>query len=155
MKKIISLFLILSLSLALFAGCGSSAPAPERAETRSFTDDCGRTVEIPAEIKSIVPTAPLGQTILFAIAPDMMVGLASKWDSACEGIIPEKYWSLPYFGQLYVGGDLNVESLALAAPDIVIDIGEMKKSTKENGKKSFRMRTDCISKSVWVRGSFC
>lgn len=133
MKKSLSIVLIITIVFTLLAGCGSApASAPAEVETVSFTDDCGRTVEIPAEIKSIVPTAPLGQTILFAIAPDMMVGLASKWDSACEGIIPEKYWSLPYFGQLYVGGDLNVESLALAAPDIVIDIGEMKKSTKED-----------------------
>ncbi len=130
MKKTVSIVLILAIILALFAGCGSSA-AP-KGETVSFTDDCGRVVEIPAEIKSIVPTAPLGQTILFALAPDMFAGLASKWDSACEGIIPEEYWSLPYFGQLYVGGDLNVESLALAGPDIIIDIGETKKSTKED-----------------------
>ena len=132
MKKLIGIILILSVMLGLFAGCGSPAPAAPAKETLSFTDDCGRTVEIPAEIKSMAPTAPLGQTILFAIAPDMMSGLASKWDSACEGIIPEQYWDLPYFGQLYVGGDLNIESLALAAPDIIIDIGEVKKSTKDD-----------------------
>ena len=139
MKKALSIVLIFSLVLALFTACGNSSPsapaepaAPSGSSTLSFIDDCGRSVEIPAKIDSMVPTAPLGQTILFAIAPDMMVGLASKWDSACEGIIPEEYWDLPYFGQLYVGADLNVESLALAGPDIIIDIGEMKKSTKED-----------------------
>ena len=145
MKKSVSIVLVFCLLICLFAGCGSTAPAepasptepaspaePAAPSTLSFTDDCGRTVEIPAEIRSMVPTAPLGQTILFAIAPDMMVGLASKWDNACEGIIPEEYWDLPYFGQLYVGGDLNIESLALVGPDIVIDIGEVKKSTKDD-----------------------
>ena len=150
MKKTVSIVLILALVLSLFTACGGekpaepstpaepsapaepSVPSEPASKTVSFTDDCGRVVEIPAEINRIVATAPLGQTVLFALAPDMMVGLASKWDSACEGIIPEKYWDLPYFGQLYVGSDLNIESLALAGPDIIIDIGEIKKSTKDD-----------------------
>ena len=74
MKKSVSIVLVFCLLICLFAGCGSTAPAepaaPTEAETVTFTDDCGRSVEIPAEIKSMVPTAPLGQTILFAIAPE-------------------------------------------------------------------------------------
>ncbi len=133
MKKVMSIILVLSLGLGLLAGCGSAAPAPAvDTETVSFTDDCGRVVEIPADISRIVPTGPLSQMVLFALAPDMLVGLASKWDSSCEGIIPEEYLSLSYFGQLYGSADLNVESLALAAPQIIIDIGEVKKSTAED-----------------------
>ena len=133
MKKTVSLILVFSLFLALFAACGSADPAPAaKSETVSFTDDCGRVVEIPADISRFVPTGPLSQMVLFALAPEMLVGLASKWDSSCEGIIPEEYLSLEYFGQLYGSADLNIESLALAAPQIIIDIGEVKKTTTED-----------------------
>ena len=132
MKKFVSLFLVLALVLSLFAGCGSAPAVKEQGETVRFTDDCGREVEIPAGISRIVPTGPLSQMILFSLAPDMLVGRASKMGSATEGIIGEKYRSLPFFGQLYGSADLNVESLALAAPQIIIDIGEVKGSTAED-----------------------
>lgn len=132
MKKLISIFLILALALGLFSGCGSSYTPIGNTETALFTDDCGREVEVPLNISRIVPTGPLSQMILFALAPDMLVGLASKFDASSEGIIPEKYRSLPYFGQLYGSSDLNIESLALAAPQLIIDIGEIKGSTAED-----------------------
>jgi len=132
MKKYVSLFLVLAMALSLFAGCGSAPAAQPQSETYIFTDDCGREVEIPADISRIVPTGPLSQMVLFSLAPDMLVGLASKMGSATEGIIPEVYRSLPYFGQLYGSSDLNIESLALAAPQVIIDIGEVKGSTAED-----------------------
>ncbi len=130
MKRTISLILL----LCLLAGCSGtpSAPSPSAAETRSFTDDLGRTVEIDASITRIVPSGPLSQITLFSIAPELFVGLASKWDSSAEGIIQETYLNLPYFGQLYGSADLNVEELAAAAPQLIIDVGEAKSSTKED-----------------------
>ena len=98
-------------------------PAAEEPATRIFTDDAGRDVEIPAEITRIVPSGPLAQIVLFAIAPEMFVGLAAKWSDAAQGIIPQEAFDLPYFGQLYGSADLNVEELALAGPQIIIDVG--------------------------------
>lgn len=132
MKKTVCILLVLAMALSLFAGCGSPAPARESAKTVDFIDDCGRSVAVPEDISRIVPTGPLSQIVLFALCPEMFVGLASKWGSDSEGIIPEEFLALPYFGQLYGSADLNVESLALAAPQIIIDIGEVKKSTAED-----------------------
>ncbi len=132
MKKTITLILLISLVLSLFSGCGSAAPSAEPVKTVEFTDDCERSVAVPEEISRIVPTGPLSQIVLFALCPEMFVGLANKWDANSIGIIPEEYLSLPYFGQLYGSADLNVESLALAAPQLIIDIGEVKKSTAED-----------------------
>lgn len=132
MKKLIALSLALCLLLGLCA-CKDSAPqAEETAKTATFTDDLGRTVALPESISRIVPSGPLSQIILFAIAPDMFVGLASKWDACAEGFIGEKYYNLPYFGQIYGSADLNVEELAVADPQVIIDIGEAKKSAVED-----------------------
>lgn len=101
-------------------------------ETRIFTDSCGREVELPTEITAYVPSGPLAQIILYAIAPEEMVGLAAKWYDSAKGIISEEALALPYFGQLYGSANLNVEELALAGPQVLIDMGKVKKSISED-----------------------
>ena len=125
MKKRIAFVLALSLLFSL-AGCqNASAPEKTVAQTVVFTDDCGREVELPADISRIVATGPLSQIVLYTLAPELLVGLAAKWSAGAEGIIPEQYLNLPYFGQLYNTANLNVEELALAGPQVIIDIGRV------------------------------
>lgn len=123
MKRIYSILLILAIMLTLPA-CSSPEPAAPTGETVLFTDDCGRQVQIPVEIDAIVPSGPLAQVILYAIAPDLIVGLASEYGASADGIIPEEHQSLPYFGQLYDTANLNLEELAVTAPDLILDIGQ-------------------------------
>ena len=132
MKKLTAMLLILSLLLSLWAcGTGDKLPEPGN-EHRTFTDDAGRQVELPAEISRIVPSAAMAQMILQALAPEMFVGLASGPDEEAGGIVDESLFSLPDFGSLYAGGDLNIEELAKADPQVIIDIGEKKPSTTED-----------------------
>ena len=120
-KRIFSLFLVVVM-LANITACGFD-PQNSSEATVPFTDDAGRRVDVPAEISRIVPAGPLAQMILFAIAPDMVVGLSSKWQESAVGIIDRSYMDLPYLGQIYGSADLSVEGLALAAPHLIIDIG--------------------------------
>lgn len=124
MKKCIALTLALALILSLCA--------PALADgTRTFTDSVGRTVTIPEKITKIAVTGPLAQIVVFAIAPDLMIATASEWDACAEGLIPDEYFHLPELGQLYGGkGDLNLESLLSAAPEVIIDVGEPKGNVK-------------------------
>lgn len=132
MKKLLALFLALSLLLSLCA-CGGSDSKPDTpTDVTEFTDDAGRTVSIPTDLSRIVASGPLAQIVLFAIAPDLLVGLASRWDETAEGIIPEEYYDLPYFGQIYGSADLNIEELAAAEPQLIIDVGEAKSSIVED-----------------------
>ena len=132
MKKRIVYLLVLSLLTSL-AGC-SKAPATATpvGETIVFTDDCGREVELPSDIHRIVSTGPLSQIILYTLAPDSLVGLSAKWSGSADGIVPENYRSLPYFGQLYNTANLNVEELALAAPQMIVDIGRTMSTGSED-----------------------
>lgn len=132
MKKRIAFVLVLSLLFSLM-GCSKSPVAAEpTTSTVVFTDDCGREVELPSDISRIVATGPLSQIILYTIAPDMLVGLANKWSSSAEGIVLEEYLQLPYFGQLYNTANLNVEELALADPQVIIDIGRVMSTGAED-----------------------
>ena len=131
-KRIISLMLAAIMVLSLAACAGGNTESGENTETYIFTDDAGREVEIPKEITSIVPTAPLAQIILYAIASDMFVGVASEFYESSRGIIPDEMFELHCFGSLYADADLNLEELALTAPQLIIDVGEPKKTTKED-----------------------
>ena len=131
MKKRIAFVLVLSILISL-TGCAKAPAEAGSFETVIFTDDCGRDVELPSDISRIVATGPLSQIVLYTLAPDMLVGLAAKWSSSAEGIVPENYRNLPYFGQLYNTANLNVEELALAEPQVIIDIGRVMSTGAED-----------------------
>jgi len=132
MKKITAVLLILSLMLSLWS-CGiGENPTESGAEYRTFTDDAGRQIQIPTQISRIVPSAAMAQMILQALAPEMFVGLASELSEEAKGLVDERLFTLPDFGSLYAGGDLNIEELTKADPQVIIDIGEKKPSTTED-----------------------
>ena len=132
MKKTVAILLALALFLSLTACAAGPGSQALHTETQVFTDDAGRCVELPKEITRIVPSAAMAQMILQALAPEMFVGVASGLKEEAKGIVDERLFSLPDFGSLYAGGDLNVEELAKAAPQVIIDIGEKKPSTAED-----------------------
>ncbi len=120
MKKLISLLLTLVLAI-------TALPALAEDGMRTFIDSVGREVALPANITRIAVSGPLAQIVVFAIAPDLLAGVSSEWDAEAKPFIPEEYLNLPELGQLYGGkGDLNPESLLMASPDVVIDVGEPK-----------------------------
>ena len=121
----------LALTLLLIAALSLTACA--QSDTRIFTDSTGREVTVDQEISKIAVTGPLGQIVVFAIAPDMLVGIPGAWNPTAKAYLDEQYYNLPVLGQLYGGkGDLNLEELLKAAPQVVIDIGEPKGSIAED-----------------------
>lgn len=133
-KKLISLLLILCLSITSLVGCSSSNDEKEKEskKTIKFTDSVGREVEIPSNIEKIAPSGSLAQIVLFSVAPDKLVGLSGEWSEDSKDYIDKKYTELPIFGQFYGKGDLNMEALAAAEPQLIIDIGEKKDGMKED-----------------------
>ena len=116
------------LTLVLLLGACALAEG-----TRTFTDDAGRTVTIDAEITRVAVSGVGAQIVVFALAPDMLVGVTSEWDAGSEAYIAPEYYNLPAIGQLYGGkGNLNLETLLAADPQIVIDVGETKKGIDED-----------------------
>ena len=138
-KRFLALLLILGLLSAL-AACGktptpapTAAPASPASDTVEFTDDTGRTLTLPSKITSIAVTGPMSQIVVFSLAPDLLVGISNKWDPGAEDYFDPKYFNLPVLGQLYGGkGELNLEELLKAKPQVVLDVGEAKKSVGED-----------------------
>ena len=139
-KKWIALLLALVMSVSLFA-CGAqpetnngdSQNTGDEAATRVFTDSCGREVTVPVNVEKVAVSGPLAQIVVFAMAPDKLVGIANAWDESAAQFLDTKYYDLPLLGQLYGGkGEMNLETLLAAAPDVVIDVGEPKGSIVED-----------------------
>ena len=147
-KQIIALILALLMACGCLAGCGSAPAAPaataapaepvatvEPAEpaTRDFTDDCGRTVTLPAEITKLAVSGPLAQVYVFPLCPELFAGYSTAFSADYQKYVPEEFLALPELGQLYGGkGTMDLEALLAAAPDVVIDVGEAKGSIVED-----------------------
>ena len=106
---------------------------PAAPETISFTDDLGRTVELPAQIDAICPSGFTAQQVLLTIAPEKLVGLAQELNDEQLEIFGDKFKDYPVFGAVLGATDnLNREAVAAAAPQVIIDTGEAKKGAKED-----------------------
>ena len=119
-KRWMALLLALVMSFSLLA-CGAK-PAENTGDnsqntaadgtTRVFTDSCGREVTVPVNVEKIAVSGPLAQIVVFAMAPDKLVGIANAWDESAAEFLDKKYYNLPILGQLYGGkGELNLETL--------------------------------------------
>lgn len=150
-KKLLAMLLSVLLIVSVFAGCGKTGGTgtdgqdnqqntaePDNSENKGengkviFTDSCGREVELDSDITRIVPTGPVAQIALLAIAPEMYVGISSEWDDINREFIGDELLDLPLIGQLYGGkGEVNLEELANVNPQVVIDIGDSKDDMAE------------------------
>lgn len=128
MKRTISLILSAMLILALLSP-GAIASEPE---TAVFVDSAGRTVEVPRQINKIAVSGPLAQIVVFALCPDKLVGIAAPWDQKAALYLSEKHYNLPLLGQVYGGKNINLEALLQSGAQVVIDVGEPKKSIVED-----------------------
>jgi len=146
MKKTIILLLLLTLCVSLCA-CGNatqpstvpaSAPtqapaeAPGASATVTFTDDCGRAVELPAEITRVSASGTVAEMFLAAAAPELLVSISNAPTEAELAYLDDALTTLPVTGSLYGGkGDANLEAMLAADPQVIIDMGDLKKDTAE------------------------
>jgi iron complex transport system substrate-binding protein len=89
-------------------------------------------VELPSDITRVSPSGALAQMFLIAIAPDLLVTVASDYTADNARYVPPYLSDLPVVGQFYGAEDLNFESIAKIAPQLVIDVGEPKKTITED-----------------------
>lgn len=115
------------------ASSSSGSTSATSAATVQFTDSAGRTVEVPANIERVAITGPISQMCMLTLAPEKLVGLSNELSGAELKYLATDVSNLPVLGQIYGGkGDFNKEAVANADPQIVIDIGEAKKTIVED-----------------------
>lgn len=110
------------------AGVRSDKKPQTAPESRLFTDSVGRQVEIPAKLTRVSASGPLAQMFLLAIAPDLLCTISAAFPPDQGEFMPAYLSKLPVIGQFYGAVNLNLEAVADIAPEIVIDVGEVKDS---------------------------
>jgi iron complex transport system substrate-binding protein len=124
--RCISVVLLLAAVFTVNGAPRKDAAATGPAAGRVFVDSAGREVELPGKISRIVPSGPLAQMFLLAIAPDMVCAISSAYNPDELAFVPASFAELPVVGQFYGAANLNPEEIARIGPDLVIDIGEPK-----------------------------
>ncbi len=112
------------LRLAAVAAAIFKAPELLAQDGRSFTDGAGRRVDLPARVEHIYAAGPPASILVFAVAPDKLIGWTSAWRAAERPFIAQRYADLPTLGRLTGRGNTaNVEMVLRAKPDVIIDYG--------------------------------
>lgn len=107
------------------AATATCLPSLGRSQTRRVvTDATGRRVELPERVERIYAAGPPASILVFAVAPDKLIGWTSAWREAERPFIAKKYADLPALGRLTGRGNTaNVEVVLRAKPDVIIDYG--------------------------------
>lgn len=163
MKKVLAFLLAFAMILGLAACGSTPAPAPTEApapaqeepapaqeeptaeapveeagteaegDTWIFTDSAGREVEVPRDIRRILPSGSLAQTFMWPLAADRIISTNREYTPEQLVYIGEQYADLPVTGNLYqTGSQLNIEEVASLDAQIIVDFGEPKANITED-----------------------
>lgn len=140
MKRI----LLVALLFAFFVCSVFAQAVSETAqvnEVRKVTDDCGRVVEIPAEITKVSPTGAVATMFLSVISPDCMTNIEITPNAIQMQYLPKELGSLPATGSFFgAKANFNVEELIATGSQIIIDVGDYKAGL-ENDLDSLQQQT--------------
>lgn len=128
-QAITILALLLMVFSSILAGCGTkkAAEQPKTAsvqpQEQTITDDAGRKVTIPGKINKVYYTSPVGNIIVYVLAPEKMAGWTMELSDKAKKFILPQYRDLPYLGGVQMNAKINTEELAKADPDIILNVG--------------------------------
>lgn len=98
-----------------------------------FTDSLGRKLILPENITAISPSGYNAQVVLVGLAPEKVVALARRPPKKVIEAIPNYPLNKPEIGQLYgKNPNFNKEELLKVNPQVIIDLGEKKKTILED-----------------------
>ncbi|MGQ0547998.1 MAG: ABC transporter substrate-binding protein [Betaproteobacteria bacterium] len=87
-------------------------------------DASGREVRPPARVERVYAAGPPASVMVFAIAPDKLVGWTRGMRASEAQFFAERYARLPELGRLTGRGDTaNVEVVLRAKADLIVDAG--------------------------------
>ena len=90
--------------------------------TRLFTDDHGRTVEIPtpSHLERVYFSGPIGQIMMFALRPELIAGTTLKFTPQELAFLPEGTAALPFMGSISEDIELDVGALREEGVQLIV-----------------------------------
>ena len=104
-----------------------AVPRSARGQTaRTIVDDAQRRVDVPARATRVYAAGPPASVLVFAIAPDALLGWTTSFRHAERPFVAPKYADLPTLGRLTGRGNTaSVEVVLAAKPDLIVDYGSV------------------------------
>ncbi|HJJ31506.1 MAG TPA: ABC transporter substrate-binding protein [Methanocorpusculum sp.] len=132
MKHVSSVVLILLLAALTLTGAAAAAD-----DTRTFTDDFGRTVVLPQVVDKVIPSGNLALSVFIAFDADYLASSGSGFPASAEKYLPKFYAAdLPKTGALFASANtLNYEEvmrLSKLGVDAYVDVGQAKAGISES-----------------------
>lgn len=126
-KKLSALLLAALLILSCLTACGAKTAPAYSGPVVSFTDDLGRTVDIPAALTGVAPSGAVASMFLAAVAPEYMATISATPSSSQYKFLDPRLIDLPTTGQMYGSkSTLNLESILSSGAQVVVDLGDKK-----------------------------
>ncbi|HEX7200935.1 MAG TPA: iron ABC transporter substrate-binding protein, partial [Dongiaceae bacterium] len=114
----------LGIFLLLLCFWGVTAPAA-MAGGIEVIDSAGRHVTIPTEVHRVMPAGPPAAILLYALAPEKLIGWPSALPPETAALLPPAYAGLPVIGRLTSKKPPTAEAIARLHPDLILDIGDV------------------------------
>lgn len=96
----------------------------EQAAARAFTDDAGRTVELPDHVGRILAAGPPASILVYSLAPEKLLGWTRALDPPARALLPPAFADLPAIGRLTGRGNTaSLENVVALKPDLIVDAG--------------------------------
>jgi len=112
-------------ALLFFAAFALLVP-PAAAQPARIADGANRQVVVPAKVERVYAAGPPASMLVFAIAPDKLIGWTRAFRPNEAAFVAPKYGALPELGRLTGRGNTaNVEVLLAARTDLVVDAGSV------------------------------
>ncbi|MGD9867553.1 MAG: iron ABC transporter substrate-binding protein [Hyphomicrobiales bacterium] len=115
----------MAITLALliaFIVCGNRAAC-----AAGVTDSAGRTVAVPDKISRVYASGPPASVLLYALAPETLIGWPRALRAEELPYVAEPYRKLPEVGRLTGrGGTANLEVVIREKPDLIVDFGSVR-----------------------------
>ncbi|EJF7713050.1 ABC transporter substrate-binding protein [Providencia rettgeri] len=125
-------FLKSSAALAIFYSLPSFAQTRLAVEAAIF----GK-LPAPENIHRVISSGPPSDLLMFALAPEKMVGFASiSLKKGQTGLFAPQWLELPVYGRLAGrGSTLSLEQLLSYSPDLIIDTGNIDETYRSQAEK--------------------
>ncbi len=151
-SRVLSLLIAASIIFGLSACGGKSVNEPAKPTTlekssstamdnnasgnKSFTDTAGRTLMVPVNVKKVYSLSPVGNIMMYTLAPDKIAGLSSKVAEDDKKFLMQSYKELPVLsGNFGQSNTMNTEEILKVKPDVIINMGNVDHTTVEGAQK--------------------
>ena len=110
---------VLAAALSGFAWIGAVAAA-------EFTDSAGRAVSVPDSVARLLPAGPPADVLLYALAPDALVGMVEPWTAERRPAVPGRFQDQAKVPRVTgKPGDADIAALKALKPDLIVDYGDV------------------------------